>query len=571
MMKRLLFATLIIFFVAPGAVAQTGGSTQNSLLPEIDPQDIEIRSEFKARFPGIRRQPILGFNPKPRVFRIDPNRVPFMESDREAVANIALTELDRPVPPQRSILTNPKRGSIYLKSGIGSFLTPELEAYAFRRLNEQSIISGNMDFTSSNGHLNNQDSGFRFFNLNGFYGIDLKNGVKASVKTGAFNDFNHLFDLSPNVPNDNSGTPQKDYIGFNAGVIIEDNQNSLEGWQLYLNGAVLDVDLMAPNAALRGGQGEQHIQAGYERTWAGKKLYDVFTGNIDLRMGNYSSEENGNTQWMNTQATFEYSTLYNYSTTISLEGGLAYLSDGNRNGVAFISNASMHHTIKQGLSLSGALFTRPEMKTLWEHHQTNRFIGANAMLEYQYEMGVNGGLEYAPIEATKLYSTVTYKFVDNYGYYMRNEELFGANEEQLFYEVNYADINSFKLEVGIAQQITSDRFWFDGRVYAQRMELKSGGDVPFEERLGAEGMLSLKPLSDVSISTWLQYVGKREDPANEEDLSAYSLLNAEAEYSLNEKFGVYFKVLNILGQKYEIWQGYEERPFQIFGGIKINL
>ena len=62
-MKRSIVATFLFFLISGvDAFAQTG-STQNSLLPEIDPQDIEIRSEFRARFPGIRRQPILGFNP----------------------------------------------------------------------------------------------------------------------------------------------------------------------------------------------------------------------------------------------------------------------------------------------------------------------------------------------------------------------------------------------------------------------------------------------------------------------------------------------------------------------------
>ena len=192
-MKRSIVATFLFFLISGvDAFAQTG-STQNSLLPEIDPQDIEIRSEFRARFPGIRRQPILGFNPKPRVFRIDPNRVPFMESDREAVASIALTQLDRPEPPFKSILQEPPRTNAFVKAGFGSFTTPELEAYVLRRLNNESIASINIDYSSSNGHLENQDSGFRFFDLNGVYGTKLKGGAKLSAKVGAFSDFNHLF------------------------------------------------------------------------------------------------------------------------------------------------------------------------------------------------------------------------------------------------------------------------------------------------------------------------------------------------------------------------------------------
>jgi outer membrane cobalamin receptor len=49
------------------------------------------------------------------------------------------------------------------------------------------------------------------------------------------------------------------------------------------------------------------------------------------------------------------------------------------------------------------------------------------------------------------------------------------------------------------------------------------------------------------------------------------LLSAGAEYQLNDTFGVYAKLLNLMGQKYEIWDGYEERPFQVFGGITIKF
>lgn len=113
----LLFALIVITSAA--ALAQSGGTNpQNTLLPEINPQDIEIRSEFRARFPGLRRQPILGFNPKPRVFQIDPNRMPFMESREQAVASIAITQLDRPEPPARSVLPTPSRTNVYLKVAL---------------------------------------------------------------------------------------------------------------------------------------------------------------------------------------------------------------------------------------------------------------------------------------------------------------------------------------------------------------------------------------------------------------------------------------------------------------------
>ena len=72
-MRPYLFALLPMVLFFANSDHLWAQNTQNTLLPEINPQDIEIRSEFKANFPGLRRQPILGFNPTPRVFQIDPN------------------------------------------------------------------------------------------------------------------------------------------------------------------------------------------------------------------------------------------------------------------------------------------------------------------------------------------------------------------------------------------------------------------------------------------------------------------------------------------------------------------
>lgn len=73
------------------------------------------------------------------------------------------------------------------------------------------------------------------------------------------------------------------------------------------------------------------------------------------------------------------------------------------------------------------------------------------------------------------------------------------------------------------------------------------------------------------LSSWIDFVGSREAPSVNEELEAYTLVNIQADYEITPKFGVYAKVLNILGQKYELWDGYEERPFQIFGGLILKF
>ncbi len=167
-MKTRFFVFLTCFFLAIGigsVYAQDSQSDQRTLLPDINPQDIEIRSQFQARFPGLRRQPILGFNPNPRVFQLDPNRMPFIEDEESIMANLPIGELDRPEPPEYESLgyATPENG--FVRAGIGSYMSPEADVYAITRAGNNNWLSANANFTSSEGHIEEYPSSYRCFEI----------------------------------------------------------------------------------------------------------------------------------------------------------------------------------------------------------------------------------------------------------------------------------------------------------------------------------------------------------------------------------------------------------------------
>lgn len=572
MKPRTLFAIIILLFSGQYVLAQSGGNTQNSLLPEIDPQDIEIRSEFKARFPGLRRQPILGFNPKPRVFRIDPNRMPFMETPEQAVADISMTELDRPAAPSRAILPKPARINGFVRAALGSYLSPELEAYGFQRLNDQSIFSGNLNYQSSSGHLDTQDSDFRFMDINGLYSTKLNNGYRASVKASMFSDYHHLFELSPAIPNDNSGTAQKSYSGLNASFILQKHTNALEGWELFLNTSLVGIDQDSPNAALDGALNHQSLTTGFEKKWAGKELYETFTIGANLKAGNYSlNNGGGSTQWLNGDIFLSYQKLLNYRTELDLKAGLAYINDGINGNIRFASELGFIHTVNDLVKINGSLFAKPELKDTWEHHQANRLLGVGTTLQQEYSAGIKSGIEVSPADPLTIFANVSYTYIDNLSYYNRATQLFGVNQELIFYDVFYSNASRIYFDIGLSQYMVTDKFWVDANLYAQRPKLSDNTDIPFEEKIGFKGAVNIKPIEDLTVRSWLQYVGEREAPATAESLGSFTLVNAEADYEINDRFGLYIKVLNILNKKYQVWEGYQERPFQVFGGIKLKF
>lgn len=561
--------TLLIGVELPAQT--TGGNPQNTLLPEINPQDIEIRSEFRARFPGLRRQPILGFNPKPRVFRIDPNRMPFMESRDEAVANIAITQLDRPEPPQRSILSTPDRTNVFVKAGVGNFITPELEGYFFQGLNERSNVSGNVNYRSSGGHLDDQLSSFRYFDGDVQYSTKLENELMVSASGGFLSDFNRMFNLIPVQQNLIGETARKDYLGGGAKVTVQKKKNELEGWQAYLGGNIYSLDLDAGSTPRTGEINEQVYELGFSKKWAGNRLYETFHVNSSLKAGNYQYTGVNAVQWLDARGSVEYRKMLDFSLHLNAEAGLAYVSDGISNNIYITPKATVRYNLKDTFIITGRLYGSPEMQTIQGHHETNRFLNYQTVLQHAYRSGLNAEVAFQIIEGNRVFGGVSYEIIKDYAYYTRSSQPGLGGATFGFYQVNYDKANIFELFGGITQQLVPEKFWFDARFYARRPKLSSDQDIPFEERIGLNGSVSYKPLDALKISGWTEYIGTRTAPETTQELDAFLLLNTGAEYQINNKFGVYVKVLNILGQKYEIWEGYEERPLQAFGGITFKF
>ncbi len=573
----LLFALIVITSAA--ALAQSGGTNpQNTLLPEINPQDIEIRSEFRARFPGLRRQPILGFNPKPRVFQIDPNRMPFMESREQAVASIAITQLDRPDPPARSILPTPSRTNLYLKSGFGSFITPEADAYFYQGLGSKSTLTGNFSLLASDGHLDDQASGFRFIDGDVRFYSKVKKDLAVESSIGFLSDFNRLYNLDPLYQDAIGETTRKDYLGLSWNAAIHQTKNALEGFKTGITVSHFEAELDAGGNATRsdgnlisGNSSEQYVHFEANKYWPGSRLYESLSIQGRVTVGAYDAASSISENVILGKIGAEYKKLINFNMHASGAFNIAYASDGLENKFYIAPEAELSYNLKDALMVKGGIKAGPFFTGLQEHYQTNRFLNTATTLRHSYGSQAFGEVGLKLFEGNRVYSGVSYQITRNRAYYQRVSENRIGQNYALFYTINYEKSSTFEWYGGITQQLDPEQFWFDARIYARRPKLDSGADIPYEERFGVTTSLNYNFKKSLLLSTWMDVIGNRQSPTNNRELGTISLVNVKAEYEFSHRFGVYAKVLNILGQEYEVWDGYQERPFQLFGGIILKL
>ncbi|MEM6644641.1 MAG: TonB-dependent receptor [Bacteroidota bacterium] len=121
MMMRTILSVLLAVLVS-GAPAVMAQDTTRTALPDIAPREVEIRGQLEISLPSLRRQPLVGFNPPPRITEIPAGRRPFIERYKQESIDLPPSPLQPPEPPEVSSLANriPFTGTV--DGGLGTYL-----------------------------------------------------------------------------------------------------------------------------------------------------------------------------------------------------------------------------------------------------------------------------------------------------------------------------------------------------------------------------------------------------------------------------------------------------------------
>lgn len=541
--------------------------TEESLLPDIDPQDIEIRSQFQARFPGLSRQPILGFDPDPRVFQVDPDREPFMETDEQVVANLPVSEISRPDPPGEARMNYAEDINAFSRLGLGSYSSPIAQFWGVHRINSRSYVGADVDFSSSEGHLENHPSSFRFFSGGLDYAVRLGDEVQLSMNLDGESNFNHM-QASEFLEED----PRKTNSAVNFSAEVRRFKNSIEGWKAqgdirYYN-ATVNADPFSDKRE------ETQYRGSFSKQWAGDNINETYTLTGQARAGVFGTEATENQNgWtiMNTGLT--YQRLFNYITELTAEAGVYYVTDPDEEKVYVAPDVNVLHSFSDKVQAEASISAQPYVKGVKDHHRRNRFLNAGNQYRHTHSIDAGAELKVQYYRESTIEAGVNYMNANNYPYYQRNEveDSGGELTGDPFYSLEYMDANKFKIFARITHQLVPDRFWLNAEVYGQSAQLANNTRIPYTENWGVKSGFSLNIWNPVRLETWADYIGSRRGSLDARTLDGFLLLGGQLDVDITNGIGLYVEAVNLLDSEYQVWDGYTERPLQVYGGITLKF
>jgi len=143
--------TRLYIFLLLALLASPAAARQDPILPDLAPREVEITGDLSIVFPTLRRQPIVGFNPPPRVPDISSDRRPFTEAYKQPSADLPPSPMSAPEPPSVSAMARRTPISGVIDLSAGRFLDRALKADITLAATEKTSLLISADYFGTEG------------------------------------------------------------------------------------------------------------------------------------------------------------------------------------------------------------------------------------------------------------------------------------------------------------------------------------------------------------------------------------------------------------------------------------
>lgn len=559
------------------AQQQTSEQSTQSLLPEINPRDIEIRGRYRASFSGIRRQPILGFDPKPRVYRIDPNRLPFMEKEEQAIVQFPIPALERS-QQQPALPQQPKPSAQgYARLGAANYMTGLLEAATRWKPSSATEIDLFAHHYQTQGHLNDpQDAGYDQQQFSLLAGHRLAPGKK--LLGGISYEGGNFFIPFSSAVNALQADQRRDRA--QASATYSAMKNPVHYQSLSIAYAYTGIGVDPSNRGIDRNE-EQQLQATFSLMRPSASPETTYGLQLEAVRNEYNSR---NMQALdNTQqykGRFVYNKRLNDQSSLSLDGGLAFSSDFlNDQRLSPLFMASAESRFKEVFRLKLWIDSDLQLLDFNQLLQQNPFAYHGSQIPNSQRTTLGLDLSIQPVSATELGLNFTYNQWRNFTYFEEVPRASSGLNNDTYREFALQRANKARIpeaRVRFRQYAIGQRLMAEAHYIVRQPDIANSvsdpsiipANIPQTE---AWAKLSFQQLE--KLHWWVQYdfTGKRYRSTVTEDsndqrtnqLDDVHLFSLGARYQITKSLDSGLRILNLLNTRNEFWYDFRERGREV--------
>ncbi len=573
---------LLVLGPVPIAIGQDG--EQQPVLPDLAPREVEIRGQLQIAFPSLQRQPLVGFNPPPRVPEIPLSRRPITEDYTKAGAKFLRADLNPPDPPGVTALTGEGPLWAEVELSAGRYFQRRVHALAAARLRSNQKVEIQLRYLGTDG----DDVGFqRAANQsNDFDGaISYQRPIgQASFGVdvvGFVSGFN-LYGLDTTNTNGRIAlSPDRTAGSATQSIWIAAAPRSPVSYRIRvgLQQTKVDSDLFATSTikdpsterserrfmadgrvAFPVGSARGFVRGRFESGG----LDDGGLAGSDLRHGEVA-------------AGFEYQ-----SATLTAEAAPALLAisfDGDVGGqpgetrTATYLSPRFEVSLRTGERVMFYARNQPRVRSnkLADLFTENPYLVTEPVMQPSINtIDAQSGIALfsGPIQ---IMGEARVKRSPNFGFFVASTGSGASSVSSGFFDIGYGDgqIISIGGEVSLslpaALQLSAAAYYHDSEL--TDLDVR----IPHEPRISGRAGLSY-PFADGRglVQVTGRYTGSRfADLAESIELNPYVDVDLYSRYNVTRSVGIVLRLDNISSGDHEIWRDYEESRFILSGGIRL--
>ncbi|MEM8485498.1 MAG: hypothetical protein AAF564_08100 [Bacteroidota bacterium] len=573
--------------IAPALAQQR--DTTGTLLPDISPREVEIRGELQIAFPSLIRQPLIGFNPPPRVPELPEGRMPFIEDYKLASADLPNTPLGQPDPPSVSSLGDlqPLRGEF--EASAGRYLSRIIRARLSASINRNSALYSRIDYQGTEGYFLEDDSRFPDLRnpFDGLYAVLGYQSVGARRGWGIELDGNvdsyTLFGTNI-LENDSISSqvvlPDRNGLAGNAEFWIRSQGEAAVDaeFRLKYGGTRYQTDLFdnALNALPRLDQKE-------------KRLTSVFNLGVPFSIGDFLVRTEVSGAGLDDESVFDFSTYYLnvgsgfkvvFSPTFNIQLlgrylGTSFIDGGQDEFRSYLSaDAQLNLYPAPGVSIFARNTPGLDRNTMWEVFRQNPYV--SDMLQLQSSI--------RPIDAEAGFTlfkgnvqmSVKAGYIQSPNFLFFESEadqpgITGYNYRRGIFAYNYADVEILHADGDISISFPSGIHAKFGVSVREAQLTDSEVNVPYYSPIISENLISYtfaeKRMMLQLLTTY--HSSRNRNRFDNSKVDDYFDMDLSYSYKMHPGLGMIVRLENIVGSRLEHWEHYREAPFTVSAGLRV--